>query len=144
MIKDIIKKYNDKYNLYEIMAYLVVGVLTTLVNLVIYYLCTTTFLDPKNGLELQIANIIAWVVAVIFAYFTNRKYVFKSKRKDMIKEGTEFCLARVVTLLLECLTMFIMVTMLHINDKVSKLVTQVIIVIGNYIISKFFVFKKNK
>ena len=131
-----------KLDMKEIIAYLIVGVLTTVVGLVTYYLATISFLDPNNGIELQIANIISWIFAVAFAYFTNRKYVFNSKEPNKLKEATKFVVARLVTLGLDMLTMFIMVTILDINDKMSKLVSQVIVIIGNYIISKLIVFKK--
>ena len=128
----------------EIISYLIVGVLTTIVSYGVYYILTISFLDPNNKIELQIANIISWICAVIFAYFTNRKYVFKSKEKDILKEGSKFCLSRIATLLLDMLTMFIMVSILHINDRIAKLVSQVIVTIGNYIISKFMVFKRKE
>lgn len=131
-----------KLNLREIIAYLIVGVLTTIVSLVSYYLVTVTFLDPNNPIELQIANIISWILAVAFAYFTNRKYVFESKEPNKLKEATKFVASRLVTLGLDMLTMFIMVSLLAINDKLSKLVSQVIVIIGNYLISKLIVFKK--
>lgn len=131
-----------KDNIKELVNYLIVGILTTIVSYGVYYLITISMLDPNNKIELQIANIISWICAVVFAYFTNRKYVFKSKEKNMLKEGSKFCLSRVFTLLLDMLTMFIMVSLLHINDRLSKLVSQVLITIGNYIISKFFVFNK--
>ena len=63
----------------EIINYLIVGGLTTVVSLVTYYLCVLTFLDPGHPVQLQIANVISWIFAVTFAYFTNRKYVFESK-----------------------------------------------------------------
>ena len=131
-----------KINYKEIIAYLIVGVLTTIVSLGIYYLATVTFLDPNKPLELQIANIVSWIGAVVFAYFTNRKYVFNSKEPNKVKEASKFFLSRLTTLGLDMLTMFIMVSCLSINDKISKLVSQVIVVIGNYIISKLIVFKK--
>ena len=131
-----------KLNLREIIAYLIVGVLTTIVSLVSYYLVTVTFLDPNNPIELQIANIISWILAVAFAYFTNRKYVFESKEPNKLKEATKFVASRLVTLGLDMLTMFIMVSVLAINDKLSKLVSQVIVIVGNYLISKLIVFKK--
>lgn len=131
-----------KINYKEIIAYLIVGVLTTVVSLGIYYLLTVTFLNPNKPLELQIANIISWIGAVVFAYFTNRKYVFNSKEPNKVKEASKFFLSRLTTLGLDMLTMFIMVSCLSINDKISKLVSQVIVVIGNYIISKLIVFKK--
>lgn len=131
-----------KLNLREIIAYLIVGVLTTIVSLVSYYLVTVTLLDPNNVVELQIANIISWILAVAFAYFTNRKYVFESKEPNKLKEATKFIASRLVTLGLDMLTMFIMVSVLDINDKLSKLVSQVIVIVGNYLISKLIVFKK--
>ena len=131
-----------KLNLREIIAYLIVGVLTTIVSLVSYYLVTVTLLDPNNVVELQIANIISWILAVAFAYFTNRKYVFESKEPNKLKEATKFVASRLVTLGLDMLTMFIMVSLLAINDKLSKLVSQVIVIVGNYLISKLIVFKK--
>lgn len=138
------KEKLKKLNYREIIAYLIVGVLTTIVSLGTYYLVTITFLNPNKPVELQIANIISWMFAVAFAYFTNRKYVFLSKEKNKVKEGTKFILSRLTTLGLDMLTMFIMVSVLNINDRISKLVSQVIVIIGNYVISKFFVFKKNK
>ena len=138
------KEKLKKLNYREIIAYLIVGVLTTIVSLGTYYLVTITFLNPNKPVELQIANVISWIFAVAFAYFTNRKYVFESKEKDKVKEGIKFILSRLTTLGLDMLTMFIMVSILNINDRISKLVSQVIVIIGNYVISKFFVFKKNK
>jgi len=126
----------------EIINYLIFGVLTTVVSLVSYYLLVLTILNPNKALELQIANIISWILSVLFAYVTNRKYVFKSKNKEIFKELTSFCGSRVLTLLLDMGIMFFFVTLLKGNDKIFKLVSQVLIVIGNYIISKLLVFKK--
>lgn len=126
----------------EIINYLIFGVLTTIVSLVSYYLLVLTILDPNNGIELQIANIASWILSVLFAYVTNRKYVFNSKNKNILKELTGFCGSRVLTLLLDMGIMFFFVTLLRGNDKIFKLVSQVLVVIGNYIISKLFVFKK--
>jgi len=137
-----IKKLLDKYNLKEIIAYLIVGVLTTVVNFIVYYLCTILFLDPTKIIELECANVIAWVIAVIFAYFANRKFVFKSDNNNKLVEGLKFGFGRLFTLLMELFIMFVMVVPLHINDRISKIVCQVIIIIGNYFISKFIVFKK--
>lgn len=127
----------------EIINYLIVGVLTTIVSLLTYYICVLIFLDPNKAIELQIANIISWICAVLFAYITNKVFVFKSKNKNLFKEFTSFVSARVLTLLLDMLIMFIMVTALGINDKISKLVVQVVVTILNYIFSKIFVFKKS-
>lgn len=82
-----IKRIKELYIKYkEIINYLIFGVLTTLVNLITKYILLFTILDPTNGFQLQIAIIISWVVAVIFAYFTNRKFVFESKNQNKLKE----------------------------------------------------------
>jgi len=126
----------------EIYNYLIVGMLTTLVSLLTYYMCVLTFLNPNNAFELQIANIISWFCSVTFAYITNRIFVFKSSNKNMIKEATMFVGARITTLILDMLTMFIMVSVLFINDKVAKIIAQFLVLMGNYIVSKLYVFKK--
>ncbi len=136
-----IKMYH-KYE--EIINYLIIGGLTTLVSLIVYYGLTLTILNPDNGIELQVANIISWIISVTFAYFTNRKYVFKKKDKANLKEGLEFYLSRVSTLFIDMLLMYIFVTKLSFNDKIIKIIVQVIVIVLNYIFSKFFVFKKKK
>ena len=137
-----IKKLFKKYE--EIIWYLVIGVLTTVVNFVIYYLVTVSFLNPNNKLELQVAEVLAWIGAVVFAYFTNRKYVFKKKNKANLSEGIEFASFRVVTLLIEMALMFVFVSLLKYNDRIMKIVIQFVVIILNYVFSKFFVFKKTK
>ena len=137
-----IKKYYKKYE--EIIRYLIIGGLTTVVSLATYYALTFTILDANKPLELQIANVISWIFAVLFAYFTNRSFVFKQKNKSNLKEASSFFLARVATLLIDMSLMFIFVTKLNVNDKIMKLIVQVIIIVLNYILSKFVVFKKNK
>ena len=127
----------------ELWNYLIVGGLTTVVSLVTYFVCTSTFLDPQNKIELQIANIISWIFAVSFAYITNRIYVFKSKSKKIFKEVTSFVGSRILSLLMDMFTMFIIVTVLNGNDKIGKIVSQVIVTIANYLLSKLFVFKKS-
>ncbi len=140
MIKDVLKKIDTR----EIISYLIIGVLTTVVSLASYYLLTVTMLDPNKPIELQAANVISWILAVTFAYFTNRKYVFRSRNKDILKEGTKFYAARLLTLFMDMAIMFIFVSLLGINDKIIKLFSQVVVIIANYIISKFMVFRKSK
>lgn len=135
-----IKELYTKYK--EIIHYLIVGVLTTVVSLAVYYISVCTFLNPENGVQLQIANILSWIAGVTFAYFTNRKYVFESKEANKIKEASKFVLSRVITLIMDMLIMYLGVTILHGNDKIMKLVSQVVITISNYLFSKIFVFKK--
>ena len=66
----------EKYK--EIIRYLIVGVLTTVVSLGVYYMCVSTFLTPKSAVQLQLANIFSWVAAVTFAYIMSRFFVFQS------------------------------------------------------------------
>lgn len=126
----------------EIINYLIIGFLTTLVSLIVYYGCVYTILNPENALQLQVANILSWIAGVSFAYITNRKIVFKSKNKMILKECASFVGSRVLTLLLDMLIMLIFVTLLSMNDKIMKIISQIFVIIANYIISKFFVFKK--
>ncbi len=135
------KKIKDLYFQYkEIINYLIIGGLTTIVSLSIYYLLVLTVLNPENALELQFANVISWVFAVIFAYYTNRKYVFESKNKSS-KEMIKFFLSRVTTLIIDMVLMYLLVSLLHFNDKIIKIIVQIIIIILNYLLSKFIVFK---
>ncbi len=133
-------KFYHKYK--EIINYLIVGVLTTVVSLVSYYILVSTVLNPNNAIELQIANIFSWICAVAFAYVANRIFVFESKNPKRLKELTSFVGARLLTLGMDMFIMFLMVTLLHINDKIAKLVVQVVVTIANYVFSKLLVFKK--
>ena len=137
-IKELIKKVCTK----EVILYIVFGVLTTLVSLVTYKLCAVTFLNAENALQLQIANIIAWIVSVAFAYVTNRKFVFESKNSNKLQEASKFVTSRIATLLMDMLIMFIGVTLLKFTDGIIKLISQVVIIVANYVFSKIFVFKK--
>ncbi len=137
------KKIRELYIKYkEIINYLIVGVLTTVVTLAIYYISVNTFLNPEDSIQLQIANIISWIAGVIFAYFTNRKYVFESKEENKLKEASKFVVSRIATLLMDMIIMWLGVTILHRNDKIMKLISQVVVIVANYLFSKIFVFKK--
>lgn len=135
-----IKALYFKYK--EIINYLIVGVLTTVVSLAVYYGLTLTILDPAKPIQLQAANVVSWICAVAFAYFTNRKFVFESKSKDVVKEAGAFVTARIGTLVMDMVFMFVTVSLLGMNDKVAKLLDQVMVTIANYVFSKLFVFKK--
>lgn len=136
-------KLKELYMQYkELVNYLIVGVLTTVVSLGTYYGCVLTFLDPNSAIQLQIANILSWIAAVTFAYFTNRKYVFESTNSNMIQEAAKFYASRISTLVMDMVIMFVGVTWLGFSDKIMKLVVQVVVTIANYVISKFLVFKK--
>ena len=135
-----IKKTYIKYK--EIINYLFFGALTTIVSLATYYLLVITVLNPNNPIQLQIANIISWITCVTFAYITNRKYVFNSKEKNILKEIFKFYSARFLLLLIDMILMHIFVSILHYNDKIIKIIIQIIIIISNYILSKLLIFKK--
>lgn len=138
-----IKQLKELYLKYkELVNYLVVGVMTTVVSLVTYYGCVLTILDPQSAVQLQVANILSWIAAVTFAYFTNRKFVFESTESNMIKEAAKFYASRLSTLAMDMVIMFVGVTVLGFSDKIMKLVVQVVVTIANYVISKLFVFKK--
>lgn len=144
-IKELYLKYK------EIINYLIVGVATTIVSLAIYYGLTLTVLDANNPIQLQVANVISWIGAVTFAYFTNKIFVFESKAKgkEELKEASQFVLARLLVLFLDMFFMFLMVTVFHMNDKIAKLIDQVLITVSNYVLSKLWVFnskdkKENK
>ena len=137
-IKELYLKYK------EIINYLIFGVLTTVVSLVTYYICVYTILDPDNAVQLQIANVISWIISVAFAYITNRKFVFESKEKNKIKEASKFVTSRIATLLMDMAIMYVGVTVLRFNDKIMKLISQVVVIVMNYILSKILVFKKEK
>ena len=122
--------------------YLIVGLLTTIVRLVTYSIATRTFLDPTDEFELQIANVVSWVFAVAFAYITNRIFVFKSKNKNILSELTKFIGSRVLSLIMDMLIMLIIVTVMGFSDIIGKVVSQVVVTIANYILSKLLVFKK--
>ena len=141
-----IKEMYLKYK--EIINYLIFGVLTTVVSLATKYLLLFTILDAADAVQLQGAVITSWIAACLFAYITNRIWVFESKSKDIIKEMIKFFGARLTTLGLEMLIMFVFVTALGLNSDtwvvVWTLVSQVVITIGNYILSKLIVFKNKK
>ena len=138
------RKLYKKYE--EIINYLIVGVLTTVVSIVTYLLFANTFLAAKSDLDIQIANVLSWICAVTFAYITNRIYVFKSKvkGKEQLKEAINFVLARVFSLIVDMSMMYIMYSLMHIDDTIAKLVVQVVVTILNYVLSKIIVFKKEK
>ena len=129
---DLYKKYK------EIINYLIFGGLTTLISIVTYALFAKVF-----HIDYLISNVLSWILAVLFAYITNKIFVFESKSKKNIKEITSFFFFRIVSLIMEMIILYVFVDMLHIDDLVTKIVAQVIVIVSNYIFSKVFVFKKN-
>ena len=122
----------------EIINYLIVGGLTTVVSVVSYALFR---LFIPNYLA---CTILSWIASVLFAYFTNRIFVFESKDQKVLKEFIKFVSCRLLTLGTEIVVMFILVDLLKLNDMISKILVQFIIVVLNYILSKIIVFRKKK
>ncbi len=141
---DWIKNFYNKYK--KIINYVFFGVLAAIVNLVVKYALLFTVLNPQNGFHLQVAIVISWIASVIFAYFANRVYVFRSKNENKLKEFISFVLGRLATLLIEMFIMWFFVTFLKLNSNfyviIFTLISQALVVIGNYFFSKFLVFKK--
>ena len=141
---------NKLLNIYhkyeEIINYLIIGVLTTLVNIVTKYLLLFTILNPKNSVELQIAIIISWIASIIFAYITNKLFVFKAHNKKILPEICSFVASRISTLLLEMFIMWFFITFLKLNNNlwviIFTIISQGLVIILNYVLSKIFVFKK--
>ncbi len=130
--------WKKKYK--EIIAYLISGFLATIISVSTYYVCTTVFLNSDKLAELQFANIISWIFSVGFAYITNRFFVFKS-RSNSFNEIIKFFFGRIGTLICEMLLMYLLVTVMKLNDLPVKVAVQVIVISLNYILSKLIVFK---
>ena len=124
----------------EILNYLIFGVLSTIVSFTSYFIFARLL-----KIDEVISSGMSWACAVLFAYVTNKLFVFESKTntlKDFLLEMGSFFLARVVSgILCDVGTFALMVKVLHINDLIAKIVTQVMVVIVNYIFSKFLIFK---
>lgn len=131
------RKYSGA--LREIFSYLFFGVLTTVVSFATFQLC----IDLLHT-TWQLANMISWICAVLFAYLTNRKWVFKSENTNCFKEFTRFAYYRVASLLIETVTLFILIEMLFTTPLIAKLIAAVLVVVANYIFSRLFVFRKIK
>ncbi len=129
-------KLYEKYKV--IIMYLIFGVLTTIVSIISYVAFLKVFDD--NAL---LANVFSWIIAVSFAYITNRIWVFDSKNhgfKKVLKEIFSFYAGRFLTLVLEEIILFVGISLLGMDKVFVKLLGQILIVISNYILSKFLIF----
>ena len=129
----------------EIIAYLIVGVLTTIVSWAAKFLANAIFFGNTmypTPMENFILSSINWTAGVIFAYFTNRKYVFKS-HEPMLQEIPKFVLSRVFTLVLDIVVMQVL-TAVGVNLLVATVISAVLVIVGNYVFSKLFVFQDKK
>lgn len=133
LFEDFYKKHK------EVLLYLFFGGLTTVVSIASYSYC-----DVALGMNPLIANVISWILAVLFAYVTNKIWVFDAQNNtfgDLAREIASFFLGRLFTLLVEEAILFMGITMLGLNSIAVKVVAQFIIVVLNYIISKLLVFR---
>lgn len=140
-----LEKIKASYVKYEeIIVYLIVGVINTIISWAAWFLCAFTVLDANIMWQNVLLSIISWVVGVITGYFMNRKFVFKSKEPDIWKEFLQFSGGRLSTWALDAVMMVLMVNILLINETISRFFVSALVMVGNYIVSKFFVFKKKK
>ena len=127
----------------EALNYLIFGALSTIVNFMSYYIFARII-----SIDEVISSALAWLCAVIFAYITNKIFVFESDTKTIksfLKEMFSFFLARILSgITCDVGTFALMVKVLHINDIISKIITQVMVIIVNYVLSKFVVFKNKE
>lgn len=134
-------KILELYNKYKMpILYIFFGGLTTLVNMLAYFLCY-----DMSHISNVISTIIAWVLSVLFAYITNKFYVFESKtvkKKALLFEVFSFFGCRGITGLLDLGIMWLTVDILHYNGLLMKLISNVIVIILNYVVSKVFIFRK--
>ncbi len=134
MLKDLIRKYRD------VIPYLFFGVCTTAVNVVVYWICA----HPMR-LGTMLSTVLAWVLSVLFAYVTNRKWVFHSEahgRREISREMASFFGCRLATGIVDWLCMFLFVEVLGLNDLFIKLAANVIVIVLNYVASKLLIFRK--
>lgn len=134
-MKTIVNKYK------MLISYGIFGVLTTIINIVIYSVCFKTFHFSNS-----VSNIIAWIIAVLFAFITNKLYVFERKtlnKKILTSEFTKFIEARLATGFFDFAVMYVGVDLMNSSAIALKVISNVIVIILNYILSKLVVFKKN-
>lgn len=128
------------WNNTELVTYLFAGVATTVVNYVVYFLVTRML-----GMGVMGGTWVAWVVAVAFAYWANKVFVFHTHCPSvaaLVKEAAGFAGMRLASLGMETVIMYVTVSVLGLNDLVMKLLTNFVVIILNYVFSKLFIFKK--
>lgn len=130
------------YNKYkEGLLYLFFGACSTFINIFTFFICR------QFKLSIDVSNIIAWTVAVIFAFITNKLIVFGSKNMDkkvVIKETVGFFIARIISLGIDMGLIHLMIDVMKIHEIISKVVSNIVVIIVNYLFSKLFIFKKEK
>ncbi|MBO5472236.1 MAG: GtrA family protein [Lachnospiraceae bacterium] len=133
---DMYKKHEEGIN------YLIFGFLAFVLNYVLYWV-----FESLMNLHYMAATALSWVLTVVFAYWTNRTFVFKSQNRELQSVGREFISfigARVATEVLELVLMYVMVDCMHGNEYVAKLIGQTLVILTNYVLSKIWIFKDKK
>lgn len=121
----------------ELLLYLFFGVMTTLVNFIVYFVCRSLF-----SIEYQVSIVLAWLLSVLFAFYTNKYFVFQEKQpKNKWIEMFRFYSSRVATLGIELILMLLLIDYLNVSEVFSKVFVQIVIIVLNYILSKLFVFR---
>ena len=120
----------------ELVLYVVFGAFTFFVNIAVYFL-----FEDVLGVNYLISNIIAWFFSVLFAYITNRIWVFESKSPNILKEMALFFGGRIFSGVVDTALMYLFIDVMMIGDTISKIVVQIIVIVLNYIFSKLIVFK---
>lgn len=124
----------------EIVLYVIVGVLTTIVSIASYYV----FARIMN-MHYLIASILSWVLAVLFAFVANKRYVFSNKSthmKEVLQQFIQFVSMRGVSLIIDLAMMFILVSLMNVNDVAAKVVVNIVVLVLNYGFSKWVIFKE--
>ena len=129
---------------YEVISYVIVGFLTTVINYIVH------FLMPRfgtSGLDVALASVVAWCAAVAFAFPANKVFVFDSpswERRTVVRELLPFITARLLSLGFDALFMFITAGRLHFNEPLMKVLSSIVVLTANYLASKFLIFKKQE
>ena len=136
VMKELLKKYSD------VIPYAVFGVLTTLANIATYWVCSHVF-----HMGLSAGSIVAWIVAVTFAYLTNRKWVFHSEAvtgKEILREVIAFFAARIATEVIDLVMLNVFAGMMGFDDMIVKVAANVVVIIVNYAASRLVIFRHKK
>lgn len=126
--------------LFELFMYVVMGVFTTAINILSFYV-----FEKLLNINYMIANVLAWILSVLFAYFSNKKYVFANEDYDHgfnWKEMMSFFSFRFLSLGIDMVVLFVLVQWIHISPLIAKIISNVFVLIANYVFSKFIIFKK--
>ena len=120
----------------EISKYLIFGFLTTVISF-----CSFTLMSEVVHTGVTISNVISWILAVLFAFVTNKTIVFQNKDKESKKQVVLFFSVRAVSLVIETILLLLLIEIVSYNKLISTGITQIVVIVLNYIASKFIVFK---